>query len=129
MNYTKWVLGEETAEELLNTIKSRIAKDDPQHLVYEIVDTEITKVIQTAPITIEKLERVLTGDLNPGNGIQIDACMKKLKDIGYAATDCLIQKNKAILSTVKSTYFGGVYLEMRSAARQHMKANDTSRSL
>ena len=121
MNYTEWAIGKERTEKILEAIKSRISIDDPEHLIYGIIDVEIEKVINQAPITFEKIERVLTGDLNPGNGLITAACKENLENVDPVDKDSLQQKNAIILAAVKNTYFSRVYLEVRSAIRQHIK--------
>ena len=132
MEYTKWVMGEEKANELLETIKSRVSADDPEHLTSKIIDVEIEKIMDKTPVNFKKLERVMTGDLNPGNGQLVSGCIENLQEVrGFAKDDPLKQKNGIILSAVKYTYFGRVFVEIKSAIRQHIREqeNDTSGSL
>ena len=108
MDKAKAILGKDLVEETLSRIQSTILKDDPQWLIEQRINHEVTKTCLNKPLTFDQMKEIITDNL-PSNGLELSELIKTLKD--YTDKDTLLNKNLAIMRHTSATVFNGILIE------------------
>ena len=108
MEKAKAILGEDLIEETITRIQNTTFKDDPEWLVEQRINHEVTKTCLNKPLTFVQMKEIIT-DNPPSNGIELSELIKTLEN--HTDKDALLKQNLAIIRHTSIAVFDGILNE------------------